>query len=304
MAIDLDSAIRLKAFDFVRQLGRVHSDCIPKRELERGFEYEGERVHVIGPQVGIFKPRQCRVPLSILTAPEVPGKERPYDDIERYDGLVTYRYRGTDPGHRDNVGLREAMHDHVPLIYFRGLTPGKYCAVLPVFIVGDDPGELAFTVDRTSAVLSEVPSGVADVQIARDYANRMVRQRLHQAAFRAQVINAYAIRCAICALKNHEELLDAAHIIPDRKPEGFPEIPNGLSLCKLHHAAYDSNVIGIRPDLVISVRQDVLHEKDGPMLLHGLQGLDGQEIVVPSRADWHPRRQYLEQRYEVFRQAG
>jgi putative restriction endonuclease len=304
LTIDLDSTVRLRAFEFVRQLGVIHEDSIPKRELERGFEYQSDRVHIIGPQVGIFKPRQCRVPLSILTAPEVLGKERPYDDFERYDGLITYRYRGTDPNHRDNVGLRTAMRDHIPLIYFRGLNPGRYCAVLPVFIVGDDPAELAFTVDPTAAVLPEEVSVVAEAQITRDYVNRMVRQRLHQAAFRAQVISAYSVRCAICSLKNHEELLDAAHIIPDRKPEGVPEIPNGLSLCKLHHAAYDANVIGIRPDLSISVRGDVLNEVDGPMLLHGLQGLDGHQIVVPSRPEWRPRKQYLEQRYELFREAG
>jgi putative restriction endonuclease len=304
MSIDPDSMVRLRAFEFVRQLGVIHEDSIPKRELEQGFDYQGDKVHIIGPQVGIFKPRQCRVPLSILTAPEVPGKERPYDDFERYDGLITYRYRGSDPGHRDNVGLRTALHEHIPLIYLRGLSPGRYCAVLPVFIVGDDPGELAFTVDPTAAVLPEEVSMVAEAQITRDYVNRMVRQRLHQAAFRAQVISAYSVRCAICALKNHEELLDAAHIIPDRKPEGVPEIPNGLSLCKLHHAAYDANVIGIRPDLSIKVRSDVLDEIDGPMLLHGLQGLDGHQIVVPSRPEWHPRKQYLEQRYQLFQQAG
>jgi len=35
------------------------------------------------------------------------------------------------------------------------------------------------------------------------------------------------------------ELLDAAHITPDTHPEGEPIVSNGLSLCKLHQAAFD-----------------------------------------------------------------
>jgi len=47
---------------------------------------------------------------------------------------------------------------------------------------------------------------------------------------------------------------------------------NGLALCKLHHAAFDANIIGVTPDLEVTVRLDVLQEIDGPMLQHGLQG--------------------------------
>jgi putative restriction endonuclease len=43
------------------------------------------------------------------------------------------------------------MTDRVPLVYFHGLMPGKYIAAWPVFVVGDDPGALMFTVAlRTS----------------------------------------------------------------------------------------------------------------------------------------------------------
>jgi len=49
-------------------------------------------------------------------------------------------------------------------------------------------------------------------------------------------------------------------------------LPNDLALCKLHHAAFDANIIGVTPDLGVTVRLDVLQEIDGPMLQHGLQG--------------------------------
>jgi Transglycosylase associated protein/HNH endonuclease len=40
-------------------------------------------------------------------------------------------------------------------------------------------------------------------------------------------------------------------------------VPNGLSLCKLHHAAFDRHFLGLRPDYVIEVRRDILKEHDG-----------------------------------------
>jgi putative restriction endonuclease len=48
-------------------------------------------------------------------------------------------------------------------------------------------------------------------------------------------------------------------------------VPNGLSLCSLHHAAFDRNILGITPDLLVDIRSDILEEIDGPVLVHGLQ---------------------------------
>ena len=79
---------------------------------------------------------------------------------------------------------------------------------------------------------------------------------------------------------------------------------NGLALCKLHHAVFDVNIVGVRPDLVLEVRHDVLAEIDGPMLQHGLQGLQGNHLVVPHAASNRPNPTFLEERYERFPQAG
>ena len=56
-----------------------------------------------------------------------------------------------------------------------------------------------------------------------------------------------------------------------------------MLLFRLHHAAFDRFMLGVRPSYVIHVRRDILKEVDGPMRRHGLQGLEGQRIVVPSR---------------------
>ena len=107
-----------------------------------------------------------------------------------------------------------------------------------------------------------------------------VQRLINQWAFRERVLRSYRHQCAFCALQ-HVELLDAAHIIPDSELHGEPIVSNGMSLCRLHHAAFDRLILGVRPDYIIRVRADVLEEEDGPMLRHGLQGLQGQRIVVP-----------------------
>jgi len=141
MDADRDRAVRLRAIDFLAEQAGVHGDVLPWSVLSRGFRFEGRRVPLIGPQ-GIFKPAVLpEMPLSIATAPVREGEARPYDD-----GLdvLNYRYRGTDPNQRDNVGLRTAMREKVPLIYLFGVVTGQYMPVWPVYVVGDDPSDLCF----------------------------------------------------------------------------------------------------------------------------------------------------------------
>ena len=143
-------------------------------------------------------------------------------------------------------------------------------------------------------------SNEADQSPVRRYATQMTQTRLHQRSFRDRVLQAYRERCAVCGLK-HPELLDAAHIVSDKHPQGEPIIPNGLALCKLHHAAFEQNIIGINPDCVIEVRPDVLLEHDGPMLKHGIQGIDKQNLWTPREPAFQPRPDLLAIRYEEFR---
>jgi putative restriction endonuclease len=85
---------------------------------------------------------------------------------------------------------------------------------------------------------------------------------------------------------------------------GDPVVPNGLSLCKLHHAAFDGGLLGVSPDYVVHVRRDILEEPDGPMLEHGLKEIDRHSIWVPRPEDFRPDRERLDRRYERFRKAG
>jgi putative restriction endonuclease len=276
----------------------IHGDVLPRSLLQEGFQFRGQRVPLVSPQ-GIFKPKIMDLPLTITTTPN-----SPYQDQYAEGGYLHYKYRGTDPAHPDNVGLRKVMQQQKPLAYFHGIVPGKYLAVWPVFIVGDDPQDLTFTVavdDLTTYDFEEEKDKKFSENVAgrRAYITTTTKVRLHQRVFREKVLEAYRSQCSFCRLK-HRELLDAAHIIPDRESGSEVTINNGLSLCKLHHAAFDSFILGVTPDYVIEVRKDVLEEEDGPTLKYGLQGLHGSKINLPRRkTDW-PDRDALGWKYHQY----
>ncbi len=296
--MSLDHKVRLAAFHWLSEQVSIHGDVLPRELLVKGFVFQDQRIPLVAPQ-GIFKPKILDLPLSITTAPK-----GPYDDSFNQEGFLAYKYRGTDPDHRDNVGLRKTLSKDIPLIYFHGIVPGKYLAVWPVYIIADEPSNLTFTVavDESLALYKESSQVREDSFARRAYITSTVRTRLHQRSFRERVLDAYRSQCAFCRLK-HLELLDAAHIIPDIEPESMPTVDNGIALCKLHHAAFDSFILGINPDYIIEVREDVLEEEDGPMLQHGLKELHKSQIILPSSQNLWPKRELIDIRYQKFKEA-
>lgn len=299
---DHDLRLRLMAFAWLDRQVEAHGEVLSSSVLRKGFECDGERVALMT-QRGIFRPRQlAEIPISITTS-----ARNPYGDSFGADGNLQYRYLGTDPDHPDNVGLRKAMAMGRPLVYFHGLLPGRYLPVWPVFIVNDDPSSLAFSVsvDNLAAWQDRLAQATGAALVAesealrRTYITTAARRRLHQHAFRERVLHAYKSQCALCRLR-HAELLDAAHIIPDSELDGEPVVANGLSLCKLHHAAYDRLFLAVRPDYTVEVNHRILEEVDGPMLKHGLQELHETRIWVPRNASLQPDRDRLAKRYEEF----
>lgn len=300
--MDRDLAIRLAAFQWLAERNRALGDVLPRTLLQEGFEYEGARIPLVSPQ-GIFKPKAMELPLTITTTPE-----SPYQDAFGPEGWLEYRYRGSDPNHPDNEGLRRAIILQRPLVYLHGIVPGKYLVVWPVYVIVDDRSALTFrvAVDDTGSIQSLENEQIAAEDRAgarRAYITATVRLRLHQRSFRERVLEAYRSQCSLCHLR-HEELLDAAHIIPDSSPTGEPQVTNGIALCKLHHAAFDSFIIGVSPDYRIHVRPDVLREEDGPILQYALQALHQAAIILPSSEHQWPSREALKWRFERFREAA
>ena len=253
----------------------------------------GERIRLVDPgRGGIWNPSDQPATLSIITSPD-----GPYADRELQGGLLRYSYQSGPVGGK-NLKLRQAKELGLPVLMFRKVAKGTYMPVYPVFVVDDDPEAREFTLAPDAALIGVGERTLSPVE--RAYAERLVKQRIHQRAFRAQVLLAYGDKCAICRLK-HTDLLDAAHIIPDGQPQGDPVVPNGLSLCKIHHAAFDRRLLGIRPDLTLHVRADVLEEVDGWMLKGGIQAVHNTRLeIIPGRKADRPDADRLEVRYQEF----
>ncbi|MCX6290801.1 MAG: HNH endonuclease [Bacteroidetes bacterium] len=293
-----DSLIRIAAFEWLKKQMQINGDVLDYELLRNGFEYRGEKIHLVG-QTGIWKPRQCKYPISILTS--IRSK---YEDAMRDDDYIVYSYRGTDPNHHDNVGLRNVMQKQLPLIYLLGVSRGRYIPIFPSFIHHDDPKNLRILLQvDTRMAQSKIELNDIIKDPVRDYMTVEVKRRTHQGIFRENILHAYKCQCAFCKIR-HTPLLDAAHIIADNELKGEPVIPNGLALCKIHHAAFDANLMGVTPDFIIKVKEDLLYEIDGPMLQHGIKELNNNKIILPSKNEWKPDKSRLELRYQAFLKTG
>ena len=243
----------------------------PGDGLASGFAFRGKRVPFLSTQKGIFRAAAQTGPaaLSIQTS-----WKSPYGDAEVDTGYL-YAYRAGSVEQPDNRALRgrirapganrplrfdttELLQADLPVLHRRRRSGGRRVLV--------SPGKMVGPLDEREPVAVEDP-------IEREYVFRATRVRVHQARFRARVVPAYGDRCAICRLKEMQ-LLDAAHIIGDLEEQGEPTVSNGLSLCSIHHRAFDHDLVGITPDYEVRVANRLLDEEDGPMLdlLKGFHG--------------------------------
>ena len=293
MDLAVESALREAIMDWVRERAEVNGGFLHLHELQ-SHVLDGERLRLVNPGGrGIWNPAGFSSTLTITTS-----SSGPYDDVEGDDGLLHYAYEGDESLDGSNRKLRAALATGQPLILFRKEVANYYTPVMPVYVVDDYPEERSFIIalDEAFRFMGDVRD-LAEPQ--RAYARRLAKQRLHQPAFRTRVLLAYDTRCTVCSLR-HGALLDAAHIVPDGEPLGTPTTPNGLALCKIHHAAYDQNMLGVSPDYEVSINREVLAEVDGPMLRHGLQEMHGRVITLPARRTDRPDRDLLAWRWERF----
>jgi len=106
----------------------------------------------------------------------------------------------------------------------------------------------------------------------------------------------------VCQLKEIR-LLDAAHIVSDTRERGEPIVSNGVSLCSIHHRAYDEDLVGISPDCIVQVSRRLLDDDDGPML-ELLTDAHGRAIAVPRRLEQRPDPERLATRFDRFLASG
>lgn len=291
-----DMELRENAFAFLRLLQSRTGGPIRHADVA-DFRYQGERMPLMDRQRGIRKPAALEAALSFRTVHAKSPAQRPYDDRPGAEGFLRYKWRGDDPSHAENRALRAAQVRDLPLIWFQGIEQGIYLPVFPVWLVAEEPARQQFVV-ALDHMQHEQWHGGAPEEVKRRYSEVVTRTRLHQPVFRERVITAYEGRCSVCRFR-HRSLLDAAHIRADAEG-GEPIVTNGLCLCRIHHGAYDENIIGIDPHYTIIVRPDVLAEVDGPTLEHSIKAMHGAKLTLPTRRASRPDSELLAERFATF----
>lgn len=295
--MDRDEDLRASCFARLAVLQAQYGDELPYQGvLEAGFQFRGRRIPFLNFQKGIYRAATQRGPaaLSIQTS-----WKSPYADEETPEGFY-YDYRAGPDNQPDNRALRSAADLAVPVVYFVATRARWYRALYPYFVAQDFsqarrvlvvPGKLVGHFEEPEPV-------VVDDRFEREYIVREAKVRLHQGRFRGAVLTAYEDKCTVCRLRE-TRLLDAAHITPDATPAGEPIVSNGLSMCTIHHRAFDQNLIGVSPNYEVRVSDRLLADEDGPML-DVLKRAHAQAIVVPTRRTWKPDRERLAERFDHF----
>jgi len=296
LRLDRDEQIRVAALARAAELRRQWDDHVPAAEIECGFEFEGQRVRLVGPGMGIFKPRQLGDgPISVRTQLASSYADEPLEGGAglRYDFAPRAR-------EYDNDGLKRLCALGRPLIYLIQVAPrargSEYAILAPVFVAGWDDRRRTFeisfhAVPALSPIPTEVGEYVGSDRVEPAYRMQELRARLHQAHFRRLVLQAYRHRCSVCELRVRP-LLDAAHIVPDHEA-GDASVQNGLGLCVLHHRAFDRGLLRVRPDYTVRIAPEASPPGDD-FAVRALREFDGGRLVLPrDRALW-PSRDALE----------
>jgi putative restriction endonuclease len=289
-----DDDLRAVCFLALDALQAQHGDELPyKGALERGFTWRNRRVPFLNRQKGIFRAAAQSGPaaLAVMTS-----FHSPYDDEETEDGFL-YAYRKGSVEMADNRALLAAHDIQAPLVYYVGTSSNRFHPIYPTYVTRDLASERRVLLTPGVRTSMGSPRPLAD-SVERRYAVVERRIRLHQRRFRGIVLPAYRNQCAICTLKE-ERLLDASHITGDAEGRGEPIISNGLSLCSIHHKAFDNDLVGVSPDYEVHVSRALMDDDDGPML-DLLKGFHQQKIHLPSRRASRPDPERLAVRFDRF----
>lgn len=125
---------------------------------------------------------------------------------------------------------------------------------------------------------------------------------VRKAGFRQAIMGMYDYTCVACWLRivtiDGESVTEAAHIVPF-SISGNDDVRNGISLCKLHHWAFDKGLISFSKTYKTIV--STLMSERGPTALL-LSELTDKPILLPEHNRLYPAQDALTwHREEVFR---
>jgi len=109
-----------------------------------------------------------------------------------------------------------------------------------------------------------------------------VKVRRGQDYFREIVLNNFGGRCGVCEL-NIRELLVASHIAPWAQHDTRRlDIANGLSLSRLHDAAFDRGLISFDDDFRLLVGKSLTQALPAKFVAASFLAFAGEKLKIPS----------------------
>ena len=116
-------------------------------------------------------------------------------------------------------------------------------------------------------------------------------KKIREPGFRRAIMRIYDYTCVVCKLQiltlNGESVTEAAHIIPFTNSNN-DDVRNGISLCKLHHWAFDRFLFSV--DESFSVTVSDLMTENGPAEWK-LASLNGKRILLPEQQELYPAKE-------------
>ena len=171
-----------------------------------------------------------------------------------------------------------------------------------------------------SDLKQEIESLIAEEQQIGEYGQLLIRQvelpfsyrepvapiqaetSIRSAGFRKAIMRLYDYTCAVCRLRivtmDGESATDAAHIIPFHTSKN-DDVRNGISLCKLHHWAFDTGLLSLSKTYQVIVSVLMSDKRPTEWMLTELRD---KSILLPERDQLYPAQDALEwHREEVLR---
>ncbi len=149
-------------------------------------------------------------------------------------------------------------------------------------------------------VLADMILSAVDLELAPiegPPAPHALPRRQRTPGFAEVVLRAYGYRCAMCGfdgkLGRNPVAIEAAHI-KWHSWDGPDDLTNAMALCSLHHALFDYGVLGLSPDLRITVSPyyvgtseagSAVFQLDGRAVLRPIH--PGQPAADVIYVDWH-----------------
>ena len=184
----------------------------------------------------------------------------------------------------------QEFHDHL-----NEAAPASEEALRQLFDVSG-PNELEVLPKEGIRIRKSPPSGATETIT-------QVKQRRGQAYFRDAVLNNFGGRCGITQLEMRD-LLIASHILPwGTHPNERLNVRNGLSLSRLHDAAFDRGLISFDQNLKLLLSPRLKTALSQKSVADNFGNYAGEPLHLPDDAVLPELSFLAEHRAKIFRKA-